>query len=106
VRIFFGGIKFLVTNTIPNGIVKVTNDTKITFAENVEIAKTEEDLPYGRIINVKSLPNLKEMLEVKSLNEIAKLAEHYFINKYEDEKSVVYFVGNWYFRVKKKSKKA
>lgn len=101
--------KLVVVNTDPSGIVRVGEITEVKILS--ELPETlgpplrEEDLPSKRIIKVKNLPDLQNMIEVKSLDEIAKLAEGYYINKYEDKRQVVYFTGNWYLRIRKSSRK-
>jgi len=100
---FPGDTRFVVIDTKPKGIVRITDKTEMEILSRFPIKKGE-DLPYATVINVKTLPNLKKMLEVKSLEEMAKLAKTYYINRYEDKKQIIYFVGGWYFKKLKKSK--
>jgi DNA-directed RNA polymerase subunit H (RpoH/RPB5) len=101
--------KFVVVNTNPSGIVRVDEITEVEILpelpEALKSPLKEKDLPLRRIIKVKNLPDLQNMMEVKSLDEIAKLAEGYYINKYEDKGQVIYFTGNWYLRIRKSPKK-
>ena len=99
---FPGDTRFIVVDTKPKGIVRITNKTEMEILP--ESPKKDEDLPYATVINVKTLPDLKNMLEVKNLDEMAKLAKKYYINRYEDKKQIIYFVGEWYFKKLKKSK--
>jgi transitional endoplasmic reticulum ATPase len=105
---FLGETKFIVISTEPPGIVRVTTETNLEIIPELSevVPITEEDLPHERIINVKTIPNIQKMMELKNLDEIGKLAKSYYINKYEDKKQVIYFIDNWYFKkVKNKLKK-
>lgn len=100
-------MRLVVEKTEPEGVVQITDMTEVKLiSERKEpMTETEEDLSPERIVNVKTLPSLKKMLEVTTIDEIAKLSKDYRITKYEDDKQTVYFVGNWYFRKLKKGLK-
>ena len=43
------------------------------------------------------------MLEVKDIDSMKKLAKNtnYFINRYEDDNEIIYFIGEYYYRITK-----
>ncbi len=110
-----GETRFIVTNTEPAGVVKITDMTEVEIlsrlpSDMLKLIKTEESteedlLRKAKIINVKTLPNLENMLELKDLYEVVKLANQYYINRYEDKKQIIYFAEKWYFRKLKKINK-
>jgi len=83
--------------------VRITNDTEIELLERKILA--DINIPENRIVEVKRIPNLKNMIEVKSLKEIAKLSNYFLINKYENSNQIIYFTEKYYFKIYKKRSK-
>ena len=89
--------KLFVYRTEPKGVVKITRETKLRWVDK------RPGIPRSRIIEVKTLPKLEKMTEVKSLEDLEKIVSstNAFINKYEDKKRIIYFVGDYYFLKRK-----
>jgi hypothetical protein len=88
-----------VLETHPSGEVKITKNTII---KQLDRSLNEDGLPKSKIINVRNLPDLKELFEVDSLNEISKITNAgNFINRFEDENKIIYLVNAYYY-IKKK----
>lgn len=91
--------KLYIVDTKPLGEVKITKNTKINF---LKMFPYSDGIPKAKILLVKEQPNLKKLMEVKDLEQIRKIVKAgNFINKYEDEKQVIYFAGNYFFKKKK-----
>lgn len=92
---FFDRLKIIVEKTIPEGVVQITDKTKI----KIERKKGKgEDIPKEKIIEVAKLPDMKEFMKVKSLKDIIKLAKAgHFVNKYETKSKTTYFLHPYYF---------
>ena len=92
-------IELEVLETKPKGRVLVTDSTEIKLLHE---RPNKDGLPSTKIIVVKKLPKLDELIEVDNIEEMKKIARgDYFINRYEDKTKIVYFAGQYYF-VKKK----
>jgi|GEM_PF-2113756 len=60
------------------------------------------DISESEIINVKKSPNIETLIEVENFKELRKVEKTFkFINRYENDKEVIYFVGNYFYRVYK-----
>ncbi len=61
----------------------------------------KEDIPESKIINVKNIPDTNQLTEVKDFNELKKIEKTFkFINCYEDKIQKIYFVGNYFYRIR------
>lgn len=90
----------------------VSGDNKKTPKEIKQVSLLEVEKPpkkalradtsESEIINVKRIPNLDALFEVRDFNELRKVEKAFkFINCFEDEKQRVYFVGDYFYRVDK-----
>ncbi len=92
---FFDRLQIIVEKTIPEGVVQITDKTKI----KIEKKKGKgEDIPKDKVIEVAKLPDMKEYMKVKSLKDIIKLAKAgHFVNKFETKNKITYFLHPYYF---------
>lgn len=95
--------RFVVVSTSPEGIVRVSEKTEVYISnESFSPAKDLEEPFFSKVINVKRLPEMKTFIEVKGMDDIRKLiGSGITINRYEDEKFVVYFGNGYFFRIMK-----
>jgi len=99
----FSETELLVKKTIPKGYVRITNETELELLGKKIHGDT--GIPENRVIEVKKMPNLKGMIEVKSLKEMKKLSNYFLINKYENSKQVIYFTDKYYLKLPKKKRR-
>lgn len=95
--------RFVVVSTSPEGIVRVSDKTEIYISNEAFSAVKDLEEPFAsKVINVKRLPELKTFIEVKSMDDIKKLiSSGIVINRYEDDKFVVYFGGSYFSKILK-----
>ncbi len=94
------GIRFKVISTVPEGDVEVTQNTKL---ELISELPNEDGFSKSRVIEIKTSPDLKNLIETKSIDDIKKLLVKFtFVNKYEDKKEVIYFSDKYFYRIDKK----
>lgn len=95
--------RFVVVSTSPEGIIRVSEKTEIYVSnEAFSPVRDLEEPFFSKVINVKRLPELKTFIEVKGMDDIRKLiSSGTLVNRYEDEKFVVYFGGSYFFRIMK-----
>jgi hypothetical protein len=95
--------RFVVVSTSPEGIVRVVDQTEVYISNETVSAVKELEEPFNsRVINVKKCPELKTFIEVKSLDDIKKLINsQVIVNRYEDDKFVLYFGSNYFLRILK-----
>ena len=89
---------FRVVESEPENRAQVTKTTSLDIlAHPVGV----EGIPLNQIIDVAKLPE-EELIEVKSFEDIRKLAEQdRLINKYEDTDSVTYFACGYVYKKSK-----
>ncbi|HDH41834.1 MAG TPA: hypothetical protein ENG12_05470 [Candidatus Altiarchaeales archaeon] len=74
--------------------------TRQTFLGDKELYNV--DISESEIINVKKRPDTETLIEVKDFAELKKVEKAFkFINRYEDDKEVIYFVGNYFYMIHK-----
>jgi hypothetical protein len=74
-----------------------------TKQESIVEKTLSEYISESRIINVKKRPSTENLIEVRNLNELKKIGKTLtFINRYENDKDVIYFVDNYFYRVDKR----
>lgn len=96
---FFDKLKIIVEKTIPEGVVQITEKTKIILEKK---KGKKEDIPKDKIIEVTKLPDMKEYLKVRNLIDIIKLVKTgNFVNKFETKTKVTYFLYPYYFEERK-----
>ena len=95
--------RFVVVSTVPDGIARVSEKTEVYISnEAFSPAKDLEEPFSSRVINVKKLPELKSFIEVRGMDDIKKLiSSGIIVNRYEDEKFIVYFAANYFFKILK-----
>jgi len=92
---FFDRLKIIVEKTIPEGVVQITEKTKIKLEKK---KGKGEDIPKDKIIEIVKLPNMKDYMKVKSLKDIIKLAKAgHFVNKVKTKTKTTYFLYPYYF---------
>ncbi len=95
----FGEEKFVIINTEPKGIVRITAKTDVELKKILE----QNIISEQDFISVKNKPETKNMIEVTGLKEIKKLTGgKYFIHKYEDDKIAIYYTKNYFLQELKK----
>ncbi len=58
------------------------------------------DISESKIINVRKRPNIENLIEVKNFGELEKVEKTFkFINRYENDKELIYFVSNYFYKV-------
>ncbi|OYT41164.1 MAG: hypothetical protein B6U86_02950 [Candidatus Altiarchaeales archaeon ex4484_43] len=77
-------------------------ETRQTFLGGPNEEPYNVDISESEIINVKKRPDTETLIEVKDFAELKKVEKTFkFINRYENEKDVIYFVGNYFYRIHK-----
>jgi hypothetical protein len=90
--------RLIVRKTIPEGLVTVTEKTKIIFLED---SYTIEDINEKLLINVKKEPNLRDLTLVSDIEDIVKLSKAgLLVNRFVDKNETIYFTENYYFKHK------
>ncbi|MBU3957971.1 MAG: hypothetical protein KKB25_02765 [Nanoarchaeota archaeon] len=92
-------INIKILDTKPTNEVRVNENTKITVLQEQH---NIHGFPFSKTIKVEKIPDTRKLILVKSLEEmkkISKLCE--LVNCYEDKNQFIYFVGNYYFKIKK-----
>ncbi|HLD15253.1 MAG TPA: hypothetical protein VJB94_01600 [Candidatus Nanoarchaeia archaeon] len=104
----FGGLKFIVVDANPaNQSLVITENTNLKVIKKAVLIENgipaDEGIELSKIINVKNLPDIKGLIEVKSSQDMQKLAEKgsSFVNRYEGKTEIIYFVGQYFYRIKK-----
>lgn len=76
--------------------------TRQTFLGGPDKELCNVDISESEIINVKKRPDTETLIEVKDFAELKKVEKAFkFINRYEDDKEVIYFVGNYFYMIHK-----
>jgi hypothetical protein len=58
------------------------------------------DIPESEVISVRKRPDMGSLIEVEDFSELKKVGKTFkFINRYEDNGEVIYFVGGYFYRV-------
>jgi len=102
-----GGImqtKFVVISTNPNVPIIITENTDVVLKEKaIETKFSEEDISQEKLINISKLPDLKNYLQLKSIEDFHKLVSKInFVNKFEDFQRRIYLVGDYFWQIEKK----
>ena len=57
-----------------------------------------------RVLNIKTKPKIKGLIELKSVEDLKKLAKINLVPMYEDENEKIYFIANFFYREEKPKK--
>lgn len=93
--------KLLLSAALSSGREKnrTIKQTSLLGVEKPSEKPSRVDVSESEIINVKRMPDLDALIEVRDFNELRKVGRAFkFINCFEDDKQRVYFVGGYFLR--------
>ncbi|MFA5485090.1 MAG: hypothetical protein WC260_02460 [Candidatus Pacearchaeota archaeon] len=94
--LFSKQILFEVLETTPKGRLKITEETIIEIKNR---PLDEFDIPDDKIIDIINPPDTKNLIEVKNIEQIIKLAKAGFlVNKFENQKEIIFLVDIYYLK--------